>query len=409
MAVLRSLLWMAVLAQAAVPEGFCEEIVYPNQANIRAHPAPLVDPVALAVHPDGRIFVTQQQGDLVVIETDGSKSNFVTVPNVHAVGEAGLLGIALDGGGDVYVYYTHTEGPHNRISKFAADGTETAIFDGLRNLNSNNHMGGAIHFGAGTMLFVSVGDNDVVRSAENHPSQDPESFLGKILEIDVNSPCGPPPQALPCSFESIWASGLRNPFSFTLDGTNVFINYVGENEFEEVNVGAPGANYGWPATEGPDAAGFTAPLGGWIDATPTAAPTDADRAVRFATGLGNLVGIEKGLENDLYYLSRAAGVGVLGRIFACEATCAVATETLPDGRFGRRYSQQLSASSCAGPLVWTASGTLPPGLELSEDGLISARIARMRNPPTTYAFTVTVTDSTQTSATQDLEIRVTRR
>jgi glucose/arabinose dehydrogenase len=39
------------------------------------------------------------------------------------------------------------------------------------------------------------------------------------------------------------------------------INDVGQGTWEEVNVGRPGADYGWPSTEGPTAvAGIDAPL-----------------------------------------------------------------------------------------------------------------------------------------------------
>ena len=47
--------------------------------------------------------------------------------------------------------------------------------------------------------------------------------------------------------------GLRNPFTSAFQrGTGkLFINDVGENTWEEINLGKQGANYGWPTSEGP--------------------------------------------------------------------------------------------------------------------------------------------------------------
>jgi glucose/arabinose dehydrogenase len=52
---------------------------------------------------------------------------------------------------------------------------------------------------------------------------------------------------------AIWARGLRNPFTFAIQpGTGrIHINDVGAGSWEEVNLGRAGADYGWPATEGP--------------------------------------------------------------------------------------------------------------------------------------------------------------
>src|SRR5205085_6591808 len=52
---------------------------------------------------------------------------------------------------------------------------------------------------------------------------------------------------------AIWALGLRNPFTFSVEpGTGrIFINDVGEAAWEEIDEGVAGANYGWSATEGP--------------------------------------------------------------------------------------------------------------------------------------------------------------
>ncbi len=52
---------------------------------------------------------------------------------------------------------------------------------------------------------------------------------------------------------AIWALGLRNPFTTAIQRSTgrLFINDVGETSWEEINEGAPGANYGWPLAEGP--------------------------------------------------------------------------------------------------------------------------------------------------------------
>ncbi len=57
---------------------------------------------------------------------------------------------------------------------------------------------------------------------------------------------------------------MRNPYTFAVqpDTGRIHINDVGQDTWEEINLGAPGANYGWPTSEGPHdvGAGVTGPL-----------------------------------------------------------------------------------------------------------------------------------------------------
>ena len=91
----------------------------------------LVNPTALAVAPDGRVFITQQGGAVRIVQHGTLlPAPFVTVA-VSSVGERGLLGIALDpdfaANGFVYVYYTATTPTiHNRVSRFTASGNDVA-------------------------------------------------------------------------------------------------------------------------------------------------------------------------------------------------------------------------------------------------------------------------------------------
>jgi glucose/arabinose dehydrogenase len=231
----------------------------------------LAAPTAMAFAPDGRLFVAEQGGKLRVIK-DGQllPTPFLDVSGkVNAAGERGLLGVAFhpdfglnSGGPDyVYVYYTATDGSvHNRVSRFTAsaangdvaqDGSEMPVFE-LPPLSATNHNGGAIHFGTDGKLYVAVGEN--ARPAE---AQSLNSLLGKMLRINKE------PNSIPTdnpfdaytkgNNRAIWATGLRNPYSFDVqpDTGRIFINDVGQTTFEEINEGKAGANYGWPVYEGP--------------------------------------------------------------------------------------------------------------------------------------------------------------
>lgn len=76
--------------------------------------------------------------------------------------------------------------------------------------------------------------------------------------------------------------------------------------------------------------------------------------------------------------------------FTVNPRLTLAPATLPDGRVGSAYSQQLTAGGGTPPYTFTvAAGALPPGLTLSAGGLLSGT-------PTasgTFAFDVTANDS----------------
>ncbi len=114
-------------------------------------------------------------------------------------------------------------------------------------------------------LYIGVGQaayNDPGKSA-----QDLTSPHGKILRIDPLQ-SGNLPYSVPFTnpfvttagaLPEVWAYGLRNPqsFSWDLGGSHaMYINDIGQGFVEEVDVGRPGANYGWPFREGTLATGY---------------------------------------------------------------------------------------------------------------------------------------------------------
>ncbi|HEX6706591.1 MAG TPA: PQQ-dependent sugar dehydrogenase [Albitalea sp.] len=233
--------------------------------------AGLSSATAFAQAPDGRIFVCEQDGQLRVVKNGALLATPFHQFSVNSSGERGLLGVAFHPGfasnGFVYVYYTTSSSPHNRISRLVASGdvstgAETVLVDLPALSSATNHNGGAIHFGADGKLYAAVGDN-----ATGSRAPDLNDVFGKMLRFNDD---GSIPSDNPfCTTAgtqrcAIWARGLRNPFTFAFQpGTGrLHINDVGEGTWEEINLGAPGANYGWPSSEGPNniGAGITAPL-----------------------------------------------------------------------------------------------------------------------------------------------------
>ncbi len=332
-----------VAPAAMLPSGFSESVVASGISSL----------TAMDFAPDGRLFVCQQTGQLRVIKNDVLlAAPFLTV-TVDSNGERGLLGVAFDpnfGNNQwVYIYYTVPGSPpHNRVSRFTASGdmavsgSENVILE-LNNLSSaQNHNGGAIHFGSDGKLYVAVGEN-----ANSANSQTLANLLGKMLRINADGtiPTDNPYYNTATGVNrAIWALGLRNPFTFAIQpGTGrLFINDVGQDTWEEIDDGIPGANYGWPSCEGAcsspnpnfrdplyqhsHAAGcaiaggtFYSPVanqfpaeyagvyffadlcGAWIRKLD---PGNGNQVTTFATGLSSPVDLKVSTDGSLYYLDR---------------------------------------------------------------------------------------------------------
>jgi len=223
--------------------------------------AGLSQPTAMALAPDGRVFVCEQGGRLRVVKAGVLLPTPFVSLSVSATGERGLIGVTVDPAfatnGFLYLHYTApTPNPHNRVSRFTATGDvalagSEAILLELDDLSAaTNHNGGALHFGPDGKLYLGVGEN-----ANGGNAQLFTNLLGKVLRLN---PDGSVPGDNPLLAQTtgknrlIWALGLRNPYTFAFQpGTGrLLINDVGQNTWEEINLGRAGANYGWPATEG---------------------------------------------------------------------------------------------------------------------------------------------------------------
>ena len=115
------------------------------------------------------------------------------------------------------------------------------------------------------MLYACLGDGGMAHDPRDH-GQSLAVPQGAIIRIDplagdaarrYGIPADNPFVGTAGVAPEIWASGLRHPqhFSWDTDG-RMFIGDIGQNQVEEVNLGRPGANYGWRLREGTFASGF---------------------------------------------------------------------------------------------------------------------------------------------------------
>jgi glucose/arabinose dehydrogenase len=316
--------------------------------------------VALETLPDGRVLLCEQTGALRVVR-DGAllPKPFLTV-SVDTKWERGLIGVTIDPNFEtnpyVYVCYVAKEPyTHHVISRFLADGevakagSEQILLEGddQATMGGNvpaGHQGGALHFGPDGCLYVAIGEQT------NGPaSQRLDTLQGKLLRIHADGSIpddNPFLEQTQGKYRAIWAYGLRNPFTFAFHPSgDLLINDVGGN-FEEINRGMAGGNYGWSTvehgpTEDPRFIGpihiypqasisggvFVPPQSHWPDAYQgqylfadfvhgwihsidpnTAHATHANEPKSFASGFRRPVDMRFGKDGTLYVLLRNAWV-----------------------------------------------------------------------------------------------------
>lgn len=273
-AIAQAMFTASISSAQQLPPGF-------TATTLAATPDGIAYATSMCIAPDGRVFIGLQSGEIKIWK-DGVgvlPAPFHTFA-VENTAEAGLIGMTLDPdfahNGFIYVQYNApTTSPH-RVSRIttstsnpdvAEPDSEFVLLE-IQHSFSAAHNAGGIRFGPDGKLYVAIGDKGT------QSSQSLNTLLGKILRLN---PDGTIPDDNPTSFNgvegsttgihrAIWAIGLRNPFRFAFHPENgrMFINDVGTSIWEEINEGAPGRNYGYPATEGnfdpANFPGFTRPL-----------------------------------------------------------------------------------------------------------------------------------------------------
>lgn len=233
----------------------------------------LVKPWSMAALPDGRFIVTEKEGNIRIVSTNGTISNKITgVPAVDSGGQGGLLGIVLDPdfASNRMIYFVFSEpvaaGNHAAVAKARLSNNETAlenvtvIYRVTPTYRGDKHNGGKLAFNKDGNLLVTSGERSDL--ATRPLAQDNSTSLGKILLITKTGQAVTDPLMLPKPNDrpEIFSSGHRNPLGIAIHPTtgDIWEAEMGPKGGDEINIIRRGVNYGWPViTYGVEYSGAT--------------------------------------------------------------------------------------------------------------------------------------------------------
>jgi aldose sugar dehydrogenase len=239
----------------------------------------LANPWSLAFLPDGRMLVTQRGGSLLLLSADGKTSSAVAgVPVVEAVGQGGLLDVALDpafaSNRRIYLSFAERDSANAVLNGTAVARAEldaasltlanlTVIFRQTPKVQSVGHFGSRLVFDTSGYLWVTTGDRQL--DSERGYAQDLTRGNGKVMRITTSGAAAPgnPTFMTIGAQPGIWSYGHRNVQGAARHPTTgeLWTNEHGPQGGDEVNRTLAGRNYGWPLVGYGQEYGTTTPVG----------------------------------------------------------------------------------------------------------------------------------------------------
>ena len=212
----------------------------------------LSHPWGIDFTPDGTMLFTQRAGVLNARLTDGTvKRVDADLSDLLVDGFAGLQALAVDPDFTTnrrfYTLQGHT-GREMQVIAWTIDANydeATRVVDplvkGIPMGPGPWHSGGRLLFGPEGYLWIATGDGRVVTGA-----QDLTSLGGKVLRVDSRTGAGAPGNPFGAS-SPVYSYGFRNPQGLARrPGTDqMWLVEHGPKHDDEINLLAPGGNYGW--------------------------------------------------------------------------------------------------------------------------------------------------------------------
>lgn len=216
----------------------------------------------VAFAPDGRMFVTERVGNLLVYASASAGAPQLAnnaILGIHASGEAGLMSIELDPdfANNAFLYACASrddEGQwRNQVLRYRVVGN-AVVFDSyvIRRgmVAAGNHDGCRVRFGPDGKLWVTMGDSGNTRNP-----QDPNALNGKVLRVNSDGTIPADNPVLPGATgrSAVYTWGNRNPqgLAFEPGSGRAFEIEHGDSTHDEVNILVGGGNYGYPTYRGP--------------------------------------------------------------------------------------------------------------------------------------------------------------
>ena len=217
---------------------------------------------AMAFLPDGRALVTEQDGDLWLLGTDGAKLGEISnVPAVEMRGQGGLGDIIVHPdfatNSTVFISYVERDAQDDTLSGAVVDkATLSLTADGgslsdiTRIWEQSNKVTGNGHYSH--RLAIAPDGNLIITSGERQhfsPAQNMDMNLGKIIRVTTD---GAPLEDNPFYgsggiADTIWSLGHRNMLGVAFDANGqLWAHEMGPKNGDELNRIVKAENYGYP-------------------------------------------------------------------------------------------------------------------------------------------------------------------
>jgi glucose/arabinose dehydrogenase len=226
------------------------------------------EPWAMTFLPDGRLLVTEKEGELKLFDPATKKTGEIDgVPEVDYGGQGGFGDVVLHprfaDNGIVYLSYAEageggTRGGVVARAKLTLDADGGGALSDLKviwrqvpKVSGQGHYSHRIAFSPdGKFMFISSGERQ-----KFDPAQDMNSNLGKIVRLndDGSVPADNPFAGQGEVAGQVWTLGHRNVLGLAFDAQGrLWDHEMGPKGGDEVNLIVKGDNYGYPIVSNGD-------------------------------------------------------------------------------------------------------------------------------------------------------------